>query len=154
MVNDGKDGWECVWCGKTFAPNHALRALKHVLKIKKRNIAICRATIPDRFCARYVALFNAGQVRLEIKKRSNEHCEESMALLHNSAIENLLQKKCGAVLVSCLSFLTSSATPFSGQSSETSTYTTLTSIRGRKPPPFAFLSRRSMESTMGMDIWK
>jgi hypothetical protein len=26
-VNDGKDGWECGWCGKTFAPRHALRAL-------------------------------------------------------------------------------------------------------------------------------
>jgi hypothetical protein len=26
-VNDGKDGWECGWCGKSFAPRHALRAL-------------------------------------------------------------------------------------------------------------------------------
>jgi hypothetical protein len=26
-VNDGKDGWECGWCGKIFAPRHALRAL-------------------------------------------------------------------------------------------------------------------------------
>lgn len=62
-VNDGKDGWECVWCGKRLAPRHAPRALKHVLKIKITNIAICRATIPDRFCARYLSLFNADQVR-------------------------------------------------------------------------------------------
>ncbi len=59
-VNDGKDGWECVWCG--LAPRHAPRALKHVLKIKITNIAICRATIPDRFRARYLSLFNADQV--------------------------------------------------------------------------------------------
>ena len=26
-VNDGKDGWECGWCGKIFAPRHASRAL-------------------------------------------------------------------------------------------------------------------------------
>jgi hypothetical protein len=26
-VNDGKDGWECGWCGKFFAPRHASRAL-------------------------------------------------------------------------------------------------------------------------------
>jgi hypothetical protein len=26
-VNDGKDGWKCGWCGKTFAPRHASRAL-------------------------------------------------------------------------------------------------------------------------------
>jgi hypothetical protein len=33
-VNDGKDGWECGWCGKIFAPRHASRACQHVLKIK------------------------------------------------------------------------------------------------------------------------
>jgi hypothetical protein len=26
-VNDGKDGWECGWCGNFFAPRHASRAL-------------------------------------------------------------------------------------------------------------------------------
>jgi hypothetical protein len=26
-VNDGKDGWECGWCGKIFAPRHASVAL-------------------------------------------------------------------------------------------------------------------------------
>ena len=33
-VNDGKDGWEYGWCGKIFAPRHASRALRHVLKMK------------------------------------------------------------------------------------------------------------------------
>ncbi len=28
VVNDGKDGWECDWCGKHFAPRHASRALR------------------------------------------------------------------------------------------------------------------------------
>jgi hypothetical protein len=40
-VNDGKHGWECGWCGKIFSPRHASRALQHVLKIKKGNIAPC-----------------------------------------------------------------------------------------------------------------
>ena len=59
-------------------------------------------------------------------------------------------------MVSGPPFLTSSATPFSGQSSQAITCTTLTSIsiRGRKPLTFAFLSQRSMELTMGMDICK
>jgi hypothetical protein len=26
-VNEGKDGWECGWCCKNFAPRHASRAL-------------------------------------------------------------------------------------------------------------------------------
>ena len=33
-VKDGKDGWECGWCGSFFSPRHATRALKHLLKIK------------------------------------------------------------------------------------------------------------------------
>jgi hypothetical protein len=39
-VNDGKDGWECGWCGKIFAPRHASRALRHVLKMKGGDIAV------------------------------------------------------------------------------------------------------------------
>jgi len=141
-----------VWCGKSFAPRHASRAFKHVLKMKKTNIAICKATISERFHARYMALLDANQVRLETKKRSNEYCEESMVPLQNSAVENLLQKKHGAVVVSDSSVLPSSVPPFSSQLSVASTSSTLTSIRGRKPPPFAFLSQRSMKSTISMDI--
>ena len=32
--NDGKEVWECRWCSKIFAPKHASRALRHVLKIR------------------------------------------------------------------------------------------------------------------------
>jgi hypothetical protein len=39
-MNDGKDGWECGWCGNIFAPRHASRALQHVLKMKGGNIAV------------------------------------------------------------------------------------------------------------------
>lgn len=77
-----------------------------------------------------------------------------MVPLENSAVENLLQKKCGAVVVSDSSVLPSSVPPFSSQSSLASTSTTFASIRGRKPHPFAFLSQRSMKSMISMDIWK
>ena len=33
-ILDGKDGWECRWCGHFFSPWHSARASKHVLKIK------------------------------------------------------------------------------------------------------------------------
>ena len=32
IVNDGKEGWECGWCGKIFAPRHASMALLASLK--------------------------------------------------------------------------------------------------------------------------
>ena len=40
--NDGKELWECRWCSKIFAPKHASRALCHVLKIQKNDIAFAR----------------------------------------------------------------------------------------------------------------
>jgi hypothetical protein len=43
--NDGKEVWECRWCSKIFAPKHASRALRHVLKIRKNDIAVCKMTI-------------------------------------------------------------------------------------------------------------
>ena len=39
---NGKDGWECQWCGLSFKPRHATRALRHVLKLKGGDIAICK----------------------------------------------------------------------------------------------------------------
>ena len=44
-VVNGKDGWECQWCGLVFKPRHATRALRHVLKLKGGYIAICKASI-------------------------------------------------------------------------------------------------------------
>jgi hypothetical protein len=47
VVNNGKqDCWEFRWCSKSFAPKQASRALRHVLKIRKNDIAICKAAIP------------------------------------------------------------------------------------------------------------
>ena len=103
--------------------------------------------------ARYWASFSAGQVQLESKKNSNAFFKEHVALLQNSAVDNLLQKKRGGVVVSGSSVLTSSTTPFSRNSGAASTCTTVSSFTGgRKNSPFAFSSQRSIESTMKMDI--
>ena len=41
-VVNGKDGWECQWCGLSFKPRHATRAMRHGLKLKGGDIAICK----------------------------------------------------------------------------------------------------------------
>jgi hypothetical protein len=148
-VNDGKDGWECGWCGKIFAPRHASRALQHVLKIKKGNIAVCKAAFPDRFQKRYQALYDSGKGRMDSKKRSSKCIYESMALQQESAVGNLLQK-CG-VMVSGSAFPSSSVSNFSSALAGTSTST---SVRESRAPPFAFSSLRLMVSTMNTHIWK
>ena len=82
-----------------FSPRHALRALRHVLKIKKGNIAPCKATIPDRYCERYLALLDSGKGWIKSKKRSNQSIDESVASQQESAVGNLLKKR-GVVVVS------------------------------------------------------
>ena len=46
---NGKEGWECQWCGLSFKPRHATRAMRHVLKLKGGDTAICKAVISARY---------------------------------------------------------------------------------------------------------
>jgi hypothetical protein len=73
-VNDGKDVWECGWCGKPFAPRHASRALWHVMKIKKGNSTFARwkAAILNKFWKRYKALHDSGKGQMDSKKHLSE----------------------------------------------------------------------------------
>jgi hypothetical protein len=145
-VNDGKDVWECGWCGKIFAPRHALRALRHVLKIKRGDIAVCKAAILDKFQKRYQALYDSSRGRMDSKKRLSKYIYESVALQQESAVGNLLQKR--GVVVSGSALSASSVSPFSSASAGTNTST---SVRGSKQNTFAFSSLRAM-STMNMDV--
>ncbi len=108
-VNDGKDGWECGWCGKIFAPRHASRALQHVFKIKRGNIAVCKAAIIDKFQKRYEALYDSGRGGIDSKKRLRRCIYESMVLQQESAVGNLLKKRGVVVSGSALSPLSKSS---------------------------------------------
>jgi hypothetical protein len=144
VVNDGKAGWECGWHGKMFAPRHASRALQ----LKKTS---CKATIPDRFHMRYLALFNANVGQLASKKHSSKSIEEYVALQQDSSVENLLKNH--VVMVSAPAIPSSSVGPFSFATAGAST-SSLTSVKGSREPPFALSSQRSVASTMNMDVWK
>ncbi len=147
-VNDGKDGWECGWCGKIFAPRHASRALRHVLKIKGGNIAVCKAAILDQFPKRYQKLYDSGRGQIDSKKRSSDRMYESVALQQEAAVGNLLKKH--GVVVSGSVLSPSSESPFSSASAGMSTSI---SVRGGKQNSFAFSSQRTM-STMNLNIRK
>ena len=133
---------------KIFAPRHALRALRHVLKIKGGDIAVCKAAILDKFLKRYQALYDSGRRRIKSKKRLSNCMYESVALQQESAVGNLLKK--GGVVVSGSVLSSSSESPFS---SALAGMSTLISVRGGKQNSFAFSSQRTM-STMNLDIWK
>jgi hypothetical protein len=68
----GKTGWKCGWCDKTFSPMHATRALKHLLKIKKCDIQVCKAVVPPQYLIRYQALHDAGSDAKSARKHHQE----------------------------------------------------------------------------------
>ena len=94
-----------------FAPRHASRALWHVLKIKKGDIAVCKAVITARYLARYKALYDSSQRQMDSKKRASKCIEKSVASLQEAAVGTLLKRR--GIPVSDYSVPISSVTPFS-----------------------------------------
>ncbi len=119
-----------------------------MLKIKRGNIAVCKAAILDKFQRRYQALFDSGRGRIDSKKQSSKFIYESVALQQESAVGNLLKKH--GVMVSGSAISPLSESPFSSALAGASTST---SVRGGKHNSFAFYSQRKM-STMNLDTWK
>ena len=66
-----------------FAPKHALHVLRHVLKIQKSDIVICKAVITERCRKRYSDLYKANTERQEAKKHASDSVEESVARQQN-----------------------------------------------------------------------
>jgi len=66
---NGKEGWECQWCGLSFKPSRqATRAMRHVLKMKGGDIAICKAVISARYRDRYQAFYDRQFPRVDSKR--------------------------------------------------------------------------------------
>ena len=113
VVNNGKDGWKCWWCNKIFSLIHAMRALSHVLKIQKNGIEICKAVIPEINKKKYSDLYQVNMEQKMSKKHSSNFIEDSVEMLQNSSVKNLLHKcsNLGAVSVQQSSFVSASSTP-------------------------------------------
>jgi hypothetical protein len=120
-----------------------------VLKIKRGDIAVCKAAILDQFLKRYQKLYDSGRGQIDSKKRSSNRMYESVELQQESApVGNLLKKH--GVVVSGSVLSPSSESPFS---SALAGMSTSISVRGGKQNSFAFSSQRTM-STMNLDIQK
>ena len=160
QVVNGKDGWECGWCGKFYSPRHATRALKHLLKIKKGDIATCKAIIPPEYLARYQQLHGHNGDRIESSKRCSDQIDLTVASVQDSAVNTLLQKRGGGFSVSTYSpshysqrqshFVSAAAT---ARSSLASTSTpNISRVRGTNVPyvrgNYALSSNSSSQRTM------
>ena len=92
-ANDGKNGWECVWCGKIFAPRHAFEGTPTCLENQDGGYCSLQGRHSDRHCKRYLALLDSGKGWVESKKHLNQSIDESVALQQESAVGNLLKKR-------------------------------------------------------------
>ncbi len=129
---------------KFFAPWHESRALQHVLKIKKGNIAVCKAVILDKFQKRYQALYDSSRERMDSKKHLSKCSYESVALQQESSVGNLLQKR--GVVVSGSALFPSSVSPFSCALAGTSTST---SVRGSRQNTFVLFPENNVNDEHG-----
>ncbi len=87
---NGKMGWLCKWCGKKFLPRHQSRAIRHELKIKLGDIAICTVSIPKEYEDRYRTLYVRSTEQMQSKKRAYDEIDDALAIKQTTAIANLL----------------------------------------------------------------
>ena len=58
LLDDG--GWKCLWCKQIFKFCHETRALCHLLKLKGKHVAICKAIIPVANLEHYRSMQKEG----------------------------------------------------------------------------------------------
>ena len=92
-VVNGKDGWECQWCGLRFKPRHATRALRHVLKLKGGDIAICKSGIGVSYRDRYQALYDRQTGKCDSKRKADERISDSVTEQQEAAVKSLLETR-------------------------------------------------------------
>jgi hypothetical protein len=73
-----KMGWLCKCCGKKFSLRHQSRTIRHVLKIKLSDIAICTVPIPKEYEERYRASYVRSTDQMQSKKCSHAEIDDAL----------------------------------------------------------------------------
>ena len=89
----GRKGWTCGWCKCTFTPEHATRALKHVLKLKKNDITVCSATVTEPHLGRYKELNERLTEQTNDRKRTHDESVDMILEQQGAAAQQLLNKR-------------------------------------------------------------
>ena len=121
---EGKQRWRCRWCNKTFHWNPT-KALFHLAKIARSDIAVCKAKMDDVHAERYRALYNAKTKKRDSNVAVLRSLSDSMEE-HNTNTASVLDGK--RRRTSTTSPGTGSRTSKSGGSSTVSTHATMNTI--------------------------
>ena len=84
---NGKEGWECQWCGQL-----GQWAMRHVLKLKGGDIDICKAVISARYRDQYQALYSYDRqfTRVDSKRKLDEIIRDSVTEQQEAAVQSIL----------------------------------------------------------------
>ena len=76
-----------------FKPRHATRVMRHVLKLKGGDIAICKAVISARYQDQYQALYDRQFTRVYSKRKSDKIIRDSVTEQQEAAVQSLLDTR-------------------------------------------------------------
>jgi BED zinc finger len=87
-----KKRWRCLWCNENYSGWHATKALIHLAKELKMDIAPCKAYLPDEDAKTYCAVFDrymakkssCSSAKLAVAQSIEANNEASAALLTHS----------------------------------------------------------------------
>ncbi len=117
VTDDGKKRWRCEWCKKDFALWNATKALYHLVKKRKVDIAPCQAKIGQESMSRYLELYKRKKNKIDQVARRRDLVERSIESKNERAavsLESTKQKKKN--LLSSSSSLTSTIKSSKGNS--------------------------------------
>jgi hypothetical protein len=118
---DGRQRWRCLWCNKTFHWNPT-KALCHLARVGKSDIAICTGKIDETHAANYLKLYNARNKKKDNAVAVQKVIEDSITK-HNNNSASVLEGKRKRT--------SSSATRYGRETgSLSSTLTTIISVDG------------------------
>ena len=89
----GGKGWKCGWCGLVFVPNHATRAVNHVLKRTKKGVTTCPALIPQNYRDRYLSLVQVKEDSKTANKRAHDEILEGISVAQSEAVSELVESR-------------------------------------------------------------
>ena len=85
ITADGKKRWRCEWCKKDFSLWNATKALQHLTKQPKCDIAPCRGRIDEKSMTKYQELLDKKNKSLKQKKSNNDSIQNSLVNINESS---------------------------------------------------------------------
>jgi hypothetical protein len=77
LSDNQKKRWKCLWCNENYAGWHATKALIHLAKEPKMDIAPCKAYLPDEDAQTYRMLFER-YMKKNFKQRQDHMLTENI----------------------------------------------------------------------------